>query len=581
MHRKFFRSTIVKIVILIILLVLPINIMTLILSNKVLQENQKQIENEYQNTLDLSTKNVESTLDRISKRLIYLSMETEFIQLAQDLDTLSEMETAELLRQVSNSLSDIAIDYPLVDLMYFHFPESEYVISDGYPGVPFESCRQFIRDEAENEDSQKQYTKIVMIDETPMLYTSNTWNGSNFGVMINLERLLQRQDFIRQETGTALFFTDTSNQVLTKSGQEYLNEQGMTYGEILGSDQFGTFTSEIPGTDLLLVMVVSWDSLIANVPATLNVFRMISILLTILVIPVLLLYIYRQVSRPLSRLTRAIDKIEGGDLKYRIEAGRESREFEQINRNFNSMMDQVHHLKIDVYEKELERKSIMMRYLSQQIQPHFILNAMNIIYCYEPEEYSLIQKMVLCISKYFRYIVKVNAKFVMLYQEMEHIQNYFEIQKARFPDLFFAIVEYDETIREALIPPLVVQNFAENAIKHSLKIGNKITIYVIAEKVVLDGEEKIRIRLADTGEGITDEALDHIRVFRETGVPQDGLGLGTQNTIERLKHIYWDRASLRIWRDETYSGTNVELILPFYNAGDEEKEGLYESTSGR
>ena len=31
---------------------------------------------------------------------------------------------------------------------------------------------------------------------------------------------------------------------------------------------------------------------------------------------------------------------------------------------------------------------------------------MNLIYSYEPDQYDLIQKMVLCLAKYFRYIVK-------------------------------------------------------------------------------------------------------------------------------------------------------------------------------
>ena len=65
---------------------------------------------------------------------------------------------------------------------------------------------------------------------------------------------------------------------------------------------------------------------------------------------------------------------------------------------------------------------------------------------------------------------------------MNHIKNYFEIQQARYPDNFFAMVEYDEEVGDCLVPPLLVQNFAENAIKHSLKIGNSIDIIVIAQK---------------------------------------------------------------------------------------------------
>ena len=127
----------------------------------------------------------------------------------------------------------------------------------------------------------------------------------------------------------------------------------------------------------------------------------------------------------------------------------------------------------------------------------------------------------------------------MLSQEMDHIKNYFEIQNARYPGLFFSIVEYEEDLATALIPPLIVQSFAENAIKHSLKIGNKISIFVITDKMTDDnGQTMMRIRLADTGEGISDEILKKIERFKQTEKHQEGLGIGIENSIERLKYLY-------------------------------------------
>lgn len=67
-------------------------------------------------------------------------------------------------------------------------------------------------------------------------------------------------------------------------------------------------------------------------------------------------------------------------------------EFTQINKSFNRMMDQVSDLKIHVYEIQLEKQQIKMKFLSQQIQPHFIMNTLNILYSYEQEEYPLIRK---------------------------------------------------------------------------------------------------------------------------------------------------------------------------------------------
>jgi len=243
-------------------------------------------------------------------------------------------------------------------------------------------------------------------------------------------------------------------------------------------------------------------------------------------------------------------------------------EFTQINKSFNRMMDQVSDLKIHVYEVQLEKQQIKMKFLSQQIQPHFILNTLNILYSYEQEEYPLIQKMILLLSRYFRYIVNANSDFVTLKEEMDHIRNYFDIQQVRYPETFFAMVEYAEEIEDCLVPPLLIQNFAENSIKHSIRIGNHIDIFVIAQKY---DEEHLRIRMLDTGEGINETTLKKIKLFQETGEHQPGLGIGIQNAIERLKVLYGLNTSFEIGRDEPH-GTRISIILPIHHAEDEDED---------
>ena len=97
---------------------------------------------------------------------------------------------------------------------------------------------------------------------------------------------------------------------------------------------------------------------------------------------------------PLNQLSSAMKRIEHGDTEFRITEKSAGSEFEQINKNFNRMLDEMSELKIDVYEQQLEKEKIRRCFLSQQIQPHFILNAMNILYSYEQDEYPLIQKMI-------------------------------------------------------------------------------------------------------------------------------------------------------------------------------------------
>lgn len=222
------------------------------------------------------------------------------------------------------------------------------------------------------------------------------------------------------------------------------------------------------------------------------------------------------------------------------------------------MMDEGSELKISVYEKQLEGQKIKMRFLSQQIQPHFILNTLNVLYSYEQQEYPLIQKMILCLSRYFRYVVNANADFVELGPELMHIGNYFEIQQTRYLNNFQATVSCDPELKDCLVPPLLIQNFAENVIKHSLSMEGMVNVTIQVRK---EGTDRIYISIADNGSGISQEVLDRIQRFRETRKYQDGLGISIQNSIERIEVLYGGEGALNISR-RVPKGTLVEIRLP-------------------
>lgn len=567
--QSIFKSTIVRIIAAIILLVLPVNILTLFLSAKAVDSSRNQSISDAQYVLDVARANIEDSLYRVDRKLISLRLsDTDFIVLATAADKLklSSNTTARGVRiaTASETLKSVNADYPLIDMIYFYFPDMDTILIQGHPGVSVTNSRSYLEDQVRNSDTPITKGTFLMLEQTGMLFTLNSWGNTDFGCLINLERLLEDIN-VTQDNGHLFFFTNKKYDMMTSGGQNMLSKKNYTFDDLTKDSHYKVLTSEVGDSDLILVEVLEWKNL-QSIPVAMQLIQILSLILAVTVIPILLWYMNRQVIRPIRKLTHAIDVVNQGNLDYKIAIEKEGREFEQINQNFNEMLAQVKDLKIDVYEKELEKKNIKMRYLSQQIQPHFILNALNIIYSYEPDEYPLIQKMVLCISKYFRYIVKTNAEFVTLAQEMEHIKNYFEIQNARFPGLFFSIVEYEDELASALIPPLIVQNFAENAIKHSLKIGNKISIFVITDSIQSEENDKkmMRIRLADTGEGISDEILEKIEQFKKTGEHQDGLGIGIENSIERLKYLYDDRGYIRMWRDEHYPGTTVEIVLPIF-----------------
>lgn len=567
----FLKSSVVRMILLIVCIVLPINIITVALTQVILSNSHKQVAEEIQKSLDITAQDLSEDLKWATRKLTYQCLlNSDFIALAGDLDRYSNTQQSRMKHEVIDQVEEMVSDYPIADLIFYSYPQHDLFISNGSPGIARDTYQTELMKMVANDLDYGVKWKMTTLDDVAVLVGYSGWYSIDFGILLNLERTLDDIEKNRDAQGRCLFFMDDEQLVYTKKGSEFLKATGHTMKTLQDSKDYNVYISSMGDGEIQLVEVVEKAGFTAFLDDTMKILGVVVLLLTVLSVPLLLYCTKKWISNPLSNLTRAMDIIEQGNLNYRIETKTVGSEFKRINKNFNQMMDQIEGLKIDAYEEQLEKKNIRMRYLSQQVQPHFILNAMNILYSYEPEEYALSRKMILCISKYFRYVVKVNAAFVVLSQEMDHIKNYFEIQQARFPGLFFSIVEYEEGLKRALIPPLLIQNFAENAIKHSLKIGNKVTIYVIAEYFKEDdAKPKMRIRLADTGEGITDDVLNKIKTFQETGVWQDGLGVGIQNAIERLKYLYdGEETQIRIWRDERYPGTNVEMILPIHYEGE-------------
>jgi ligand-binding sensor domain-containing protein len=133
-------------------------------------------------------------------------------------------------------------------------------------------------------------------------------------------------------------------------------------------------------------------------------------------------------------------------------------------------------------EKEKEVIELQLRTIKSQIDPHFAFNAINSIASYiiteHPETaYDYFTRF----ARMIRKILEDNEKIsVNLQEELDFVRNYLELQKMRFKDKF----EYSITLGEDVpgdmpVPKLIIQSYAENAIKHGLmhrKSGGLLTI---------------------------------------------------------------------------------------------------------
>ena len=273
---------------------------------------------------------------------------------------------------------------------------------------------------------------------------------------------------------------------------------------------------------------------------------------------IVVLWLNHRISRPIMALVDAMDRYGNGEVEYRLEErnARTTDEFDLLGHSLNEMMDKVNELEFNLYETRLREQDIQMKYISQQIRPHFILNALNVIYTYDEDEFPLVKKMVIYLVNYFRYIVNLKKDFVELRYEFRHVENYLNIQKERTQNKIDFYVEWEHSVSDVLIPPLILQTFVENSIKYAVS-DNKL--YIIIRGYEEDG--KLKIVISDTGQGFDDKTLQSIRTFLETREDDGQLGVGIVNTVQRMDILYHGEESLTVGNTES-GGACIEICLP-------------------
>lgn len=190
----------------------------------------------------------------------------------------------------------------------------------------------------------------------------------------------------------------------------------------------------------------------------------------------------------------------------------------------------------------------MLRY---QLNPHFLFNTLNAISTLIlMEENKTANSMVTKLSDFLRYSLdKDPMKKVTLATEIQALKLYLAIEEVRFEDRLSVNFNIAKDCQHALVPSMILQPLAENAIKHGIAVQEQGgTIVISANRFGND----LLLEVADNGPG-ADIVKGHLH--RESGV-------GLVNTRERLYAIYPDDFSLVV-SDNSPSGVKVNIRMPF------------------
>ena len=188
--------------------------------------------------------------------------------------------------------------------------------------------------------------------------------------------------------------------------------------------------------------------------------------------------------------------------------------------------------------------------LRRQIEPHFLFNTLNSIAAQVRDGMNdAAVNMIAALSDVLRAVVAdSNRQEVPLGDEVELLQKYLDIQKARFAERLQVSLQIPVDLSSAMVPGFILQPMVENAIQHGIA------------KRVRGGALQVT---AAQGNGFVTLSVYNDGPTLPANWQQDSSGVGLSNLRSRLRGLYGEDHRFSI-RNRNTSGVEVSISVPFH-----------------
>lgn len=344
-----------------------------------------------------------------------------------------------------------------------------------------------------------------------------------------------------------------TNRILALEDKEGVRIAGEAYE---GTKSMEVWRKEIGKYHLILVCTVEGNTIYEQIPL-LPVAILSIVLLMIGLLAWLYWYVRREIFQPIRALMYTIEYIQNGDYRHRVETRCENREFSVLNAAFNTMLDTIVELRISEYERQLCQKEAEIKYFQMQIKPHFFLNAIATIHSMSFDNRGEeIRAYIAALSDNIRYMFKAGLHTVPIAEELDHLEKYLEMQEILYPGCVFCYIDRPQELMEWQIPQMILHTFLENKYKHTVKVGNILSIYIAVKEIQRQGQKALEVTIEDDGEMFPENVIQKKWEIND----QNGHGVGLYNVARTMEIMYGMPDLLKF--DNISGGTKITICFP-------------------
>ena len=262
----------------------------------------------------------------------------------------------------------------------------------------------------------------------------------------------------------------------------------------------------------------------------------------------------RQMFQPIGTLHRAITQVGRNDLEVQVPVQEgQCDELGELAQQFNGMVLSLRRNQQALLQNQQALNDAQIRMMQAQLNPHFLCNTLDTMkWISKINQVPQVALMSTNLADILRFCISPD-EFVELRQELAILGRYVEIQRIRLSDSFTFAQDVPDALLSCLVPKMMLQPLAENAILHGLSgvQEGRLTVTAREEGGVLE------ICVLDNGCGFPADMLGPYQApEQQTG----HLGLFNVDTILR-KH-YGESFGLRLGNRKDGAGACITARLP-------------------
>ncbi len=201
-----------------------------------------------------------------------------------------------------------------------------------------------------------------------------------------------------------------------------------------------------------------------------------------------------------------------------------------------------------IREKEIERQKTLseLKFLKNQLNPHFLFNTLNSIYSLTQKKSPDAPESIIALSELMRYMLyETNHSTVLLEKELNYIRRFIQLQRLRLLNSNRVNLEITGHVSNQKIKPLILISFIENAFKHGT---NEKGDFIVDIKIHVNENQLV---------------FSCSNYLKRQPSEKKFSGIGLKNSKMRLDLLYPDAYIFEVNEEEGDFIVNLTLILDY------------------